>query len=475
MSSQSDPCLFPASRLALEIASKRLSAVEVVDAFLNRIAAHDGKLNAYVEVYEKQARLAAEAADKAILSGHAVGPYHGVPIALKDLIELEGRVTSAGSAEFHNRRAKTTAVLAKRLISNGLIILGKTQTAEFAYSGWGINEHLGTPWNPWDVATLRTPGGSSSGSGVATAACLAPWTIGTDTGGSVRLPASFCGLTALKTTIGRVTSEGILPLSQSLDTPGPIARSVADAAILFELIRDRGTREFGTDIAGLRPPLGNTKSIKGLKLGRIPEAERHGVDLEVLRAYDRSLVVFAELGAEIVDIKLPFCFADVRPTQMTILHAEAYANYHAVIDDESSMLDSSVRAGIGRGRTISAAEYLFALEDQKRLQRAMLIAMGDLHAILTPTTETAALDVKTVDNTTTPARFTRFANTLGMCALALPNGKSSAGLPLSLQIVCRAREEPLALKLGQAFQDATEWHTYLPDLAGFARTSLDLR
>jgi aspartyl-tRNA(Asn)/glutamyl-tRNA(Gln) amidotransferase subunit A len=234
-SSTEDLCFLPVSVIAEKIANGQLSSVDVVDAFLARIAKYDNKLHAYVDVYRKDVRLAADAADKAIRSGHAVGPFHGVPIALKDLIELNGRITTGGSAHFRNRRSVVTATIAQNLIANGVIILGKTHTVEFAYSGWGTNRHLGTPWNPWDNLTPRTPGGSSSGSAVAVAAGLAPWAIGTDTGGSVRLPASFCGLTGLKTTIGRVSTDGIIRLSQTLDTAGPLTRSVLDAALLYNL------------------------------------------------------------------------------------------------------------------------------------------------------------------------------------------------------------------------------------------------
>src|SRR3981189_1447896 len=197
-SSNTDPSFLPAHRLAAEIAARRLSPVDIVEALLSRIEAQNPKLHAFIDVYAGDARLAAEAADKAIRSGHAVGPLHGVPIALKDLIDLEGRVTTGGSMVWRERRSAVTATLARKLIAAGLIVLGKTHTVEFAMGGWGTNQHLGTPWNPWDLAVPRTPGGSSSGSGVAVAAGLAPWAIGTDTGGSVRLPPPFFGLTGLK-------------------------------------------------------------------------------------------------------------------------------------------------------------------------------------------------------------------------------------------------------------------------------------
>src|ERR1700682_6040650 len=167
--SNTDPSFLPAHRLAAEIAARRLSPVDVVDALLARIAAHDPKLHAFIDVYADDARLAAEAADKAIRSGHMVGPLHGVPIALKDLIDLDGRITTGGSAGWLERRSTVTATLARRLIAAGMIVLGKTHTVEFAMGGWGTNQHRGTPWNPWDPEVARTPGGSSRGSGGAVA------------------------------------------------------------------------------------------------------------------------------------------------------------------------------------------------------------------------------------------------------------------------------------------------------------------
>ena len=231
--SASDLTFLSAHQLSQALAARRLSPVELTEAFLARIQAQEPKLQAFVEVYADEARLAARGAEAAIRSGHAVGPLHGIPIALKDLIEIEGRIVTGGCEAWRHRKATRTATLVKRLVAQGMIVLGKTHTVEFAMGGWGTNSLRGTPWNPWDPERKRTPGGSSSGSGVAVAAGLAPWAVGTDTGGSVRLPASWCGITGLKTTIGRVSTFGVLPLAPTLDTPGPMARSVEDAALLY--------------------------------------------------------------------------------------------------------------------------------------------------------------------------------------------------------------------------------------------------
>ena len=460
----SDATSLEAVALAGEIAARRLSPVEDVEAHLARIAAQEPKLQAFTEVYADDARLAAEGADRAIRSGHAVGPLHGVPVVLKDLIDLAGRITMGGSAAHRARRASATATIAQRLIGQGMIVLGKTHTVEFAYGGWGTNQHLGTPWNPWDLAVARTPGGSSSGTGVAVAARLAPWGIGTDTGGSVRLPASFCGLTGLKVTVGRVSTHGIVPLSATLDTPGPLGRSVADVAMLYRAISGPDTLDPSTrgidpvdSLPGLR------RGVRGLRLARMPRVEREGVSPEMLSAYDAALERFERLGAEIEDIVLPFRFADLMTAQASaVTNAEAYCVNGHLAEDPASPLGDAVRARILAGASVTAQDYLQTQRLRRDLQRQFLSAMEGFDALLTPTTETAAIPLAEVDESRLPSRFTRFGNLLDLCALALPSGFTETGLPLSLQITCRGYDEAMALRVGYAFQAVTEWHLQAP-------------
>jgi aspartyl-tRNA(Asn)/glutamyl-tRNA(Gln) amidotransferase subunit A len=453
----------PAHVLLSEIGARRLSPVDLVDALLEQIRTQDRKLHAFVQVYEEEARVAAEAADKAIRSGHVIGPLHGIPIALKDLIEIEGRVTTGGSEVWRDRVSRYTATLAKRLIAAGLIVIGKTHTVEFAMGGWGTNQYRGTPWNPWDPTTARTPGGSSSGSGVAVAAGMAPWAIGTDTGGSVRLPASWCGLSGLKTTIGRVSTYGILPLSPTLDTPGPLARSVEDAALLYSVMQ--GPDPLDPRTRGITPidpfPM-LRRGVRSLRLARMPEAERDGVDREVLAAYDATLDSLGRLGAEIVTVNLPCGFADYTNLTARIIGAEGYSLIGDLIDDTSLPIDEAVRPRIAVGRGISARDYLAALADREEAKRQFAAALGDVDALLTPTTQTAAVPIDAVDQTTTPAHFTRFVNFLDLCALAVPNGFTATGLPISLQIVCRGYDEATALRIGWAYQQASDWHERRP-------------
>ena len=463
-SSAGDPSLLSAQRLSAEISAGRLSPVAAVEAFLARIAAQNQQLHAYIDVYNDTARMAAEAADKAIRSGHAVGPLHGVPIALKDLIDLEGRVTTGGSAVWRERRSAVTATLARKLIAAGMIVLGKTHTVEFAMGGWGTNHHMGTPWNPWDSEVARAPGGSSSGSGVAVASAMAPWAIGTDTGGSVRLPASWCGLTGLKTTIGRVSTYGILPLAPSLDTPGPMARSVEDAALLFSIMQ--GADPLDRLTLAAPPPCDPFptlhRGVKGLRLARMPTSERDGCSADMLAAYDGALDTLARLGAEIVDIKLPIAFADATIATGRIIGSEAYRLEGHLVDDLSLPIDPAVRPRIQLGRDIRAHQYLAALAERDRMKAEFIAALDGIDALLTPTTQSAATPIDEIDQDTTPAHFTRVFNLLEMCALALPDGFTASGLPLSLQIVCRPYDETTALRIGWAYQQATDWHERRP-------------
>jgi aspartyl-tRNA(Asn)/glutamyl-tRNA(Gln) amidotransferase subunit A len=457
-----DLFLAPAHILSRDIAARRLSPVDLMEALLARIALHDPKLHAFVAVYAAQARRAARAADQAIKSGLALGPWHGIPIAVKDIIDIEGQVTTGGSASRLRHRAATTATVVRRLASQGMIVLGKTQTVEFACGAWGTNQHMGTPWNPWDPATRRAPGGSSSGSGVAVAARLAPWALGTDTGGSIRMPAAWCGITGLKTTIGRISTHGILPLSPTLDTPGPMARTVRDVALLYDLLQGPDLFDPLTRVPPATDPMPALElGVRGLRLARLPAADREGVDPGVLDAYDRSLTVLAGLGAEIVDIALPFRLADFVSISQ-IMQFESYELHRQTVADRSLRLDEVVRSRLLTGAGVSSSDYQAALHRRDEMKQLMETALIGVHALLTPTTETAAIPLSEIDHATTPTRFLRFVNILEMCALSLPNGFTAAGLPISLQIACRGYQEALALRIGHAYQQATDWHERLP-------------
>jgi aspartyl-tRNA(Asn)/glutamyl-tRNA(Gln) amidotransferase subunit A len=461
-----DPAFATVAELSHAFTGRTLSPVDAVEALLGRIERLNPRLQAFIDVYGPDARLAAEAADKAIRSGHAVGPLHGVPIALKDLVDLEGRVTTGGSKVWAKRVSTVTATLAQRLIRAGMIVLGKTHTVEFAMGGWGTNTHMGTPCNPWDPKVHRTPGGSSSGSGVAVAAGLAPAAIGTDTGGSVRLPASWCGIVGLKVTVGRISTFGVLPLSTTLDTPGPLTRSVEDAALVYRVLNGPDPNDPSTAAWSPDDPLpALRRGVAGLRLGVLPDAERAGVDREVLAAYDAAVEVLRGQGAVIVTAPLPHRLSDYAAATGRIIGSEGYRFVGHLVDDTSLPTDPHVRPRIQLGRGVSARDYILALGQQKEQQQQFAAATAELDALLTPTTQTAAIPIDQVDQTGTPAHFTRAGNYLGLCGVAVPNGFTAGGLPTSLQVLGHSGHEALALRIAWAYEQATPWRDRRPPLA----------
>jgi len=456
----------PAHRLAAAIAGGEITARDLAAACLERIAASDRRLHAFVAVYADDALAEAEARDRERAAGAARGALHGVPVALKDLCEIEGRVTTCGSLAWCERVSPLTATVVHRLRAAGMVLLGKTQMVEFAFGGWGTNAHMGTPWNPWDLAVHRVPGGSSSGSAVAVAAGLAPVAIGSDTGGSVRIPAAMCGLVGLKTTVGRISNHGVLPLAETFDTIGPLTRSVTDAALLLAALAGPDPADPATHGLPLDDPLTGIESgVAGLRLGVLAEADREGVDPEVLAAYDAACEVLAGLGATLAAVELPDSFPACLEQTGRIIAAEGYAVHRDWIEDESRPFDPHVRARLLGGKAIGAADYLLAQHQRREVRRRIAAVLGDFAALLTPTTPQAAIPVAEVDEAALPlSRFTRAVNYLDMCALAVPCGLSAAGLPLSLQIIGHGLDEARVLRIGRAYERAVGEPWQRPDL-----------
>ena len=456
----------PVRALAAEMAAGRLTSTKLVETCLARIERHGEKLHAFVTVYADEALRAAHAADEACAAGHRVGPFHGIPVALKDIIDIEGRITTGGSKVWEKRVSPHTATLARKLVGAGMIVLGKTHSVEFAMGSFGTNTHMGTPWNPWDMAQLRAPGGSSSGTGVAVAAGLAPWGIGTDTGGSVRIPSSWCGLAGLKTTIGRISVHGVLPLAHTLDTPGPLCRGVEDTALLYDLLQGPDP----LDPLTLRRPPDDPmpllrRGVAGLVLARLPAGERSHVDAEVLAAYDASLGVLELLGAKLVDVTLPRAFAELGAMTGRLIGCEGYSYVGELVDDATLPVDPHVRPRIGLGRGVSARDYLLLLREREQLKRDWFKALAGCDALLTPTTPGAAPRVVDIDQSGTAAFYTRAINLVDGCALAVRNGFTRDGLPTSLQIACRGYDEATALRIGWAYEQAAGWCERRPALS----------
>jgi len=282
----------------------------------------------------------------------------------------------------------------------------------------------------------------------------------------VRVPAAWNGVTGLKTTIGRVSTFGVLPLSPTLDTPGPIVRDVEDAALLLTVLQGADVHDPQT--AGVReadPFRELRRGVKGLRLGRLSKDQRAGIDLEILSAYDRSIEFLGGLGADIIDMALPVDILDLGTATAKIISAESYAMLSWLVDDNAQKLDQDVRPRVRAGAAISSKDYLQLLAQRQQMKTDFAVAIENLDALLTPTLTTPAMPITTIDQTGSPAMFTRWVNFLDLCAVAVPNGVSSAGLPSSLQVVCRAYQEPLALRIGYAYQIAHDWHMRVPPMA----------
>lgn len=460
------------TELARALAEGRVSSREVVAACLERIAALDGKLHSFVEVYRAEALAAADRADRDRAADHIHGALHGLPIAIKDLVHLRGKVTTAGSKSRPHGVAHETATAAERLIAVGMIPLGKTHLVEFAFGGWGRNAPMGAPWNPWDATVHRVAGGSSSGSAVAVAAGLAPAGLGSDTGGSIRIPAAFCGLTGLKPTYGVVSIAGVFPLAATLDSLGPITHTVDDAALLCAVMSGPDPRDPATlaapaiDFAGA---IAEEPDIAGMRITVLP-VEQFGwpADPDVLKARAEAIATLKELGAKVEEAHVPFELDDVMQRNGRITAAEGYAVHRAYVEDASLDIDPWVRRRMLGGKAFSAADYIDELAARRRTMNAYADWMRERDALLTPTLPITATALDKVDEATMPlAAFTRAANYFGACALSLPAGFSQEGLPIGVQLMGAPFADATLVLLGRAFQRATDWHLRHPDLAGF--------
>jgi len=458
--------LFETSReLVIRFINKDLSPRYHLDRVLDRIKQLNPILHAFIAIYEEEARADADVAERAVKRGYPLGPLTGVPFALKDIVDVAGQETTGGSAALIGRFPKCNAIITDRLLSAGGILIGKTHTVEVAMGGWGTNQHLGTPVNPWDLNVHRTPGGSSSGSGVAVAAGLVPFAIGSDTGGSVRLPAAWNGVVGLKVTEGTIPLEGIIPLSHTLDTPGPMARSVEDCAIGLEVLRGREQRAILIDLLEKRRIFAEiTRGVRGLVIAAMPSIERDGVDTEVLATYDQSLAQLATDGATVKTVSLPKSFDYYQQRAGIIISAEGYFYHGKIFDDPDAPVDEDVRPRILSGRDLSAQEYLEVMLGRRDDQAAFMNVLSGFDVLVTPTIATAAVTLNEVDQNTAPARFTRAANYLGLCAVTVPNGLTASGLPTSFQIIGRPHTEALILRVAAHLERVAGGHFPTPNV-----------
>lgn len=441
------------------------SSVDLTQLYLERIARHNEKAHAYIDVYAHSAVLQAQAADLQRRSGLPLPPLHGLPVALKDLAEIAGQITTAGSQVWKTRLSKVTSAVYERLQAAGMIVLGKTHMVEFALGGWGTNMHMGAPRNPWDWdGHHRVAGGSSSGSGVAVAAGLAPAAIGSDTGGSVRIPAGFNGLTGLKTTQGLISMYGHMSMSASLDTVGTLTRSAHDAALLTQALAGFDRRDATTHRTTQYTIEANPETwMPSLRVAVMqPDQYPAPVSSDVQAATDAAVRVLTSLGAHVEAVQVPWNFAELFQHWSAIAATEAYHVHAAYIDQTGPAFDSWVQQRIVKGKSISAEAYLAALENRREAIARFMEWMQRFDVLLTPTLPAVACPLDEVDEETSPAVFTRTVNYLDTCALSLPAGFSQDGLPMGVQLIAKPWHENLLLGVGRAFQSATDWHLRVP-------------
>ena len=426
---------------------------QVAAQCLARIDKLEPQLGAFELVMADQVMEAAEAATRAIQSGHRIGPFHGVPFVLKDLIHVKGTITTGGANPYAARLSTETAAIARRLIAGGGLLLGKTKTVEVAFGPWGTNTQRGTPWNPWDKGTRRAPGGSSSGTGVSVDARLAVCGVGTDTGGSVRIPSAFCGLVGLKVTEGQLPLEGIQPLSHTLDTPGPMCRSVTDASIMYQTMAGTEPHEIDSHLdsgTGIFHEM--KRGVDGLVIGVLTDQDREIVDVSILDLYDSAIERLAKLGAVIKPFTLPRSVDDMRFGVATIISVEGYYYHGDLYENPANAMDEDVKARIMPGKTESSANYVRALRQRLTDRKNFEKAMDGMAALLTPTLPIAAPVVDEIDQTSVPSQFTRMVNHLGFCALTVPMGLTDDGLPGGLHIVGCGGQDIMTLRLGAAVE-----------------------
>ncbi|CFN35139.1 amidase [Bordetella pertussis] len=463
------------AELARGLEAGRYSAVELARHYLARIARANEALHAYVSVDEAGALRLAQAADARRAAGYALGPLDGLPIAIKDLCEIEGQVTTAGSAAWRERRSKVTGTAVRRLLAAGMVVLGKTHMVEFVFGGWGTNPVMGTPRNPWDLSHPRIPGGSSSGSGVAVAAGLAPAALGSDTGGSVRIPAALNGITGLKTSAGLISLHGAVPLSQTLDSIGPMTRDAYDAMLLVQALAGPDAADpatLGVPALVYAPPREGGRPLAGRRIAVMAEENYPlAVSADVALAVRQAADTLRALGAEVATVATPFDFTRLMHANGRIIAAEAYVLHRGYIDDAALPLGEFVRARVQSGRAIGAADYIAAMREHAQARAQWRAWMQDYDALLTPSLPFAACRLDEVDEQGAPlAAFSRAGNFLGASGLALPAGFSADGLPVGVQLMGKPFDDGLLCGLGVAFQQATDWHLRTPDLraAGLA-------
>ncbi len=439
--------------------ARRFSAVELANAAISRIDRHNPTLRAFITVTAEQALARARQADREFTIGEDRGPLHGIPIALKDLFATKGVRTTAGSKVYENFVPKIDSTVVDKLLTAGAVLLGKLNMHELAYGITSANPHFGAVRNPWNQQ--HSPGGSSGGSGVAVATQMVFMAMGSDTGGSIRIPASFCGTVGLKPTYGRVSRFGVLPLGFSLDHVGPLTRSVRDAALALNAIAGHDPR----DPASSRRPVvdyvpDEDCSIRGVRIGFADSFFFERLDADVESAVRGAIARAESLGAAVKPVRLPDMTA-LNAVARIVLLSEASAVAEPFMQDRGQF-GPDVLALLDQGRLVPATDYVNAQRLRRKMRGEFDRVWKEVDCLITPATPSPAprigdttirLGGRDEDVRLASTRLVRGVNALGFPALSLPCGLSASGLPVGMQIIGPAFEEALLLRVGAALED----------------------
>jgi aspartyl-tRNA(Asn)/glutamyl-tRNA(Gln) amidotransferase subunit A len=464
----SDPALLSLTEVAAQIREREFSSVEVTQALLARIEQWQPKLNAFVRIEADEALAAAKEADAELARRGPKGALHGVPLAHKDMYYFAGLPAGCGSKVREGWIASQTSSVIRRLQEAGAIRLGALHMVEFAMGPTGHNAYLGPARNPWN--TERVTGGSSSGPGAAVAARLTYAALGSDTGGSIRTPANFCGVTGLKTSFGRVSRANALPLSFTLDSVGPLCRSADDCALVAELIFGDDPLDPVTAGAPAWNKAAAERTASSLTIGVPKRFYVEGLEANVAAALDDTVTLLRKLGAKIVSVDLPDPTA-IDAAAYVVLSVEATSFHAPCLRTRPQDYTPAVRSRLESGVAYSAVEYLEALRWRGPALAAHLEAIGDVDVIVTPAARTAAPKIADTDPGRANANaikemsaFLRPMNYLGLPALVVPVAHSAEGLPIGLQLVGRPFGDETLIALGRAFQEVSDEHLRVPKL-----------
>jgi aspartyl-tRNA(Asn)/glutamyl-tRNA(Gln) amidotransferase subunit A len=449
------------------VRQKKISPVELTNACLARIERLNPLLNAFITITAESALVEARAAETEIQRGKWRGPLHGIPIALKDLFDTAGVRTTAGSAVFKDRLPKDDAEVVRRLKASGAVLVGKTNMHEFAFGGTSVVSYFGAVHNPWKRDYIA--GGSSGGSAAAVAAELCFGALGSDTGGSIRLPSAYCGIVGLKPTYGLVSNRGAVPLSWSLDHVGPMTRSVADSALILQAIAGYDAEETTSvqmnvpDYTAALPTPPST-----LRLGVAREFFFADLDPEIQTAMGNAVTVLERLTGGLREVVIPANTQE--QLRATVRVAEAYA-YHAEFLARSPQLyQPETATRLRAGADITTSAYIQARRDLARMRRTAGQVFQNVDAIVTPTTPVMPVaitevttDMKTsIDETTRAIRNVSPFNVYGWPTISIPCGFTESGLPIGLQISGPSGDDAVVLRIANAYEQATTWHARRP-------------